>query len=170
MSLDDIQAVIDSAKGRGTESLERLVRLRWPDATEAEVEDAVSVAVEIIESVPVFLARARQEAEERHLESVVNPVLDHATRYFLRPLDLMPEATQGLAGLVDDTYLVLRVLQNLDRGPEPFLDWDLTHPSRFLRGLVGEEVGRRLDGLSITAMQEVSDSFTALFHRMAAKA
>lgn len=170
MSLVDIQAIIDSAKERGTEPLERLVRLRWPEATEAEVEDAVSVAVEIIESIPVFLARAHQEAEERHLEAVVNPVLDHATRYFLRPMDLMPEMSMGLAGLVDDAYLVLRVLQNLDRGPEPFLDWDLTHPSRFLRGLVGDEVARRLDGLSITAMQEVSDSLSRLFQRMAAEA
>lgn len=170
VSLVDIQAVIDSAKDQGTQPLEHLVRRRWPEATDDEVRDAVSVAVEIIESIPLFLARARQEAEERHLEAVVNPVLEHATRYFLRPLDLMPEMTLGLAGLVDDAYLVLRVLQNLDRGPEPFLDWDLTHPSRFLRGLVGEEVGRRLDSLSITAMQEVSDSLMALWQRMAAEA
>ena len=170
MSLVDIQAVIESAKHLGTGPLETLVRRRWPEATEDEVRDAVAVAVEIIESITVFLARARQEAEERHLESVVNPVLDHATRYFLRPMDLMPEMSMGLAGLVDDAYLVLRVLQNLDRGPEPFLDWDLTHPSRFLRGLLGEDVGRRLDSLSITAMQEVSDSLTRLWQRMAAEA
>lgn len=170
MSLVDIQAVIDSARDRGTQPLETLVRRRWPHATEGEVQDAVAVAVEIIESVPVFLARARQEAEERRLESVVNPVLDHATRYFLRPLDLAPERALGLAGLVDDAYLVLRVLQNLDRGPEPFLDWDLEHPSRFLRGLVGEAMGRKLDSLSLTAMQEVSDSFAMLWRRIAAEA
>ncbi len=170
MSLADVQAVIDSAKERGTQPLERLVRRRWPEATEAEVSEAVSVAVEIIESVPVFLARARQEAEERRLEPVVLPVLDHATRYFLRPVDLIPEMTLGLAGLVDDAYLVLRVLQNLDRGPEPFLDWDLSHPSAFLRGLVGDDVGRKLDDLSISAMGEVSETLSALWRRMAADA
>ena len=170
MSLVDIQAVIESAKGRGTGSLERLVRRRWPDATDAEVRDAISVTIEIIDSIPVFIARARQEAEERHLESVVNPVLDRATRYFLKPLDFVPEMTQGLAGLVDDAYLVLRVLQNLDRGPEPFLDWDLSHPSRFLRELLGEEVVRHLDGLSIRAMQEVQNSLSTLFQRMSAQA
>ena len=156
MSLADIQAVIDSAKTRGTQSLERYARKRLPEATEAEVLDAVSLAVEIIESVPLFMARAEQEARERHLESVVSPLLGHLERYFLQPIDLIPEMTQGLAGLLDDTYLVLRVLQNLDRGPDRFLDWDLDHPLQFLRRLVGEEIARELDQRSLDAMQEVA--------------
>ena len=152
---EELRAVIDSAKARGTGSLERWILKRLPDASEQEIEEAVEVAVEIIESVPIFLARASQEAEQRGLTEVVEPLLDHARRYFLMPIDLIPEMTYGLAGLLDDAYLVLRLLQNLDRGPEPFLDWDLEYPVLFLRGLVGEKISRQLDVLSLGAMQEL---------------
>jgi len=163
MSLDDIQAVIDSAKARGVDHLEGFIRQRAPAMSEAKVQEATEVALEIIESIPIFMARAAQEARSRQMVRTVQPVLDHAERYFLRPMDLIPEMTMGLAGLLDDTYLVLRILQNLDRGPEPFLDWDLEFPLAFLRGLVGKEIGSQLDSLSVSAMEEMSQSLSMVW-------
>lgn len=163
MQIAEVQAVIDSAKARGMEPLERFIRKRLPEASESEVHQAAEVAAEIIESVPVFLARASQEAEERNLTIVVQPLLDEAQRYFLRPVDVIPEMTQGLAGLLDDAYLVLRVLQNLERGPEPFLDWNLDYPTAFIRRLVGEQVGRKLDMLSMAAIRELSQNLGPLW-------
>ena len=160
MQLEEIQAVIESAKARGMEPLERFIRRRLPDASPEEVVEAGEVALEIIESIPVFLARASQEAEAQGLSVVIQPLLDHAEEYFLQPMDLIPEMTQGLAGLLDDAYLVLRVLQNLEQGPTPFLDWDLDYPTAFIRRLVGEKVGRRLDAMSLGAMQEVSQGLS----------
>ncbi len=166
-SLADIQAVIESARARGgTRALERFIERRLPEAAEAEVEEAAEVAEEIVDSIPVFLARAHQEAEQRDLESVVEPLLDLAERYFLQPMDLIPEMTQGMAGLLDDAYLVVRILQNLDKGPQPFLDWDLDDPQRFLRRLVGEDVGRRLDRIADDAMDQVSDHLHELWSRV----
>ena len=156
MSLEDVQAVIDSAKARGVDHLEGFIRQNVPGLPEPQVREAAEVALEIIESVPIFLARAAQEARNRSMVRTVQPVLDHAERYFLRPVDLIPEMTLGLAGLLDDAYLVLRILQNLDRGPEPFLDWDLEFPLAFLRGLVGKEIGSKLDALSVAAMEDLS--------------
>lgn len=170
LRLDDVQAVIESAKARGDDSLARFIRKRLPEATDAEVADATDLAVEIIESIPLFLARAAQEARDRHLQSAVQPLLEYATRYFLRPMDLIPEMTQGLAGLLDDTYLVLRILENLDRGPEPFLDWDLEHPLTFLRRLVGERVGGQLDDMSVKAMADLSDHLSVLWRSMVQQA
>ena len=167
MSLDDIQAVIDSAKARGVTPLEGFIRQRVPNMTEDKIRETAEVAVEIIESVPVFLARASQEARSRKMVRTVQPVLDHAERYFLRPVDLIPEMTMGLAGLLDDTYLVLRILQNLDRGPEPFLDWDLEFPLAFLRGLVGQKIGSQLDTLSVAAMEEVSQQLSLVWEQVA---
>lgn len=160
MQLAEVQAVIDSAKARGMEPLERFIRQRLPEATDSEIHEVAEVATEIIESVPLFLARAAQEADDRKLTVVVQPLLDQAEEYFLRPVDLIPEMTQGLAGLLDDAYLVLRVLQNLERGPEPFLDWDLDYPTAFIRRLVGERVGRELDMRSLAAMRELSENLT----------
>jgi hypothetical protein len=166
-ALPDILAVIESAKARGgIEGLQRFVAKALPEAEEFEIEEAAEVALEIIESVPIFLARARQEARSRGLGSVVYPLLEHAENYYLQPLDLIPEMTQGLAGLLDDSYLVIRILENLEKGPDAFLDWDLDYPARFLRRLVGPAIAKRLDLIAIQAMQEVSTQLNELWSRM----
>ena len=167
MSLEDVQAVIESAKARGLDHLQGYIRHRAPDMSEPKIQETAEVALEIIESVPIFLARAAQEARSRGMVRTVQPVLEHAEQYFLRPMDLIPEMTMGLAGLLDDTYLVLRILQNLDRGPEPFLDWDLEFPLAFLRGLVGRDIGSKLDTLSVAAMEEVSQQLTLVWEQVA---
>ena len=167
----DLLAVIASAKARGgVEMLERWIRKRLPESTNEEVSEAADVCVEIIDSIPIFLARAHQEAEERGLTSVVDPLLRHAEQYFLQPMDLIPEMTMGLAGLLDDSYLVIRILENLDKGPEPFLDWDLDYPARFLRSLVGGEIARKLDAIAIDAMRDVSDHLSEMWAKMSHEA
>ena len=156
MNLRDVQAVIDSAKERDNGGLEAFIRKIAPDAPEKDVADAASVAVEVVESVPVLLARAAQAADQRGLKVVVMPLLDHAARYFINPVDLIPEMTQGMVGLLDDTYLALRVLENLNSGADPLFDADFREPLRFLRSLVGRKISRKLDAASIFALQDVS--------------
>jgi uncharacterized membrane protein YkvA (DUF1232 family) len=168
VSLSDIQAVIAAAKSRGVEPLERHIRRRLPEATEREVRDATEIALEIIDSVPIFLARASQEADARQLDQVIDPILGYVQRYFLQPMDLIPEMTHGLIGLLDDSYLVLRILQNLDRGPDRFLDWKLDEPLLFLRRLLGEEVARKLDERSIDAMHEMGPEVERYLNELSA--
>ncbi|MGD2067265.1 MAG: DUF1232 domain-containing protein [Gemmatimonadota bacterium] len=167
MNLDEVRAVIDSAKARGSDPLERLIERRMPEATDEERAQASAVALEIIDSIPVFLARASQEARERNMAMLVQPLLDHAEEYFLRPIDLLPEMTHGLAGLLDDAYLVLRILQNLDRGATPFLDWDLEYPIAFIRRLLGEPLSRKLDAVSLGVMHEITEDLSELWRHMA---
>lgn len=170
-SIPDILAIIDSAKARGgADALQRFVAKALPEAEEFEVEEASDVALEIIETVPVFLARARQAGRENGLSSVVTPLLDHAERYYLQPLDLIPEMTQGLPGLLDDSYLVIRIIENLDKGPHAYLDWDLDYPARFLSRLMGPAVTQRLDRIAEQAMEEVSSHLRELWSRMARQA
>ncbi len=157
MNLEEIQAVIDSAKARGPDQLATYVRGRLPDASDVDVHDTAEVLLEIIESVPLVLAAAAREAEARNLAHIVQPVLDRATLYFLHPLDLMPEMTLGLPGLLDDTYLVFRILQVLEEGPEPLVEWDLDHPTALIRKLLEDSIGQRLDAISALAFEEVAD-------------
>jgi len=157
MNLEEIQAVIDSAKARGTDQLATYVRARLPDASDGDVHDTAEVLLEIIESVPLVLAAAAQGAKERNLAHVVQPVLDRAARYFLHPVDLMPEMTLGLPGLLDDTYLVLRILQVLEEGPEPLVEWDLDHPTALIQSLLEDTIGQQLDAISALAFEEVAD-------------
>ena len=166
-ALPDILAIIESAKARGgIEALRKFIAKALPESEESEVAEAADVALEIIESIPIFLARARQEAQARNLGSVVNPLLDHAENYYLQPVDLLPEMTLGLAGLLDDSYLIIRILENLEKGPEAFLDWDLDYPARFLRRLIGPGVVQRLDAIAIQAMQDVSANMSEMWSRI----
>ncbi|MDE2751377.1 MAG: DUF1232 domain-containing protein [Gemmatimonadota bacterium] len=166
MNLRDVQAVIDSAKVRDDGKLEEFVRQMAPTATEQEVADAASVAVEVVETVPLLLARAAQAAEQRGLKVVVMPLLEHAARYFVNPIDLIPEMTQGLAGLLDDTYLALRILENLNRGADPLFDADFQAPLRFLKRLVGRDISRKLNAASIFALQDVSTQVSRAWTEM----
>ena len=167
-TIADILAIIESAKARGgIDALERFIANRLPDSEESEVREAAEVALEVIESIPIFLARARQEASHRGLSSVVHPLLDHAERYYLQPMDLIPEMTQGLAGLLDDSYLVIWILQNLEKGPEAFLDWDLDYPARFLQRLIGPRISQRLDRIAHKAMEDVSQQLAEFWQKMA---
>ena len=157
MKLQEIQAVIDSAKARGTDQLATYVRGRLPTASDRDVHAAAAVLLEIIESVPLILAAAAQGAVEKNLGHVVQPVLDRAARYFLHPLDIMPEMALGLPGLLDDTYLVFRILQLLEEGPEPLLEWDLDHPTSMIRKLLGHRIGQQLDAMSDLAFENGVD-------------
>ncbi len=156
MNLQDVRAVIDSAKVRDGGMLEEFIRGTAPSATDAEISEAAEVAVEVVESVPLLFARAVQVAEERDMEVVVMPLLEHAANYFVNPIDLIPEMTKGMAGLLDDTYLALRVLETLNRGTEHLFEGDLEHPLRFLRRLVGTKISRKLDAVSMLALEDVS--------------
>jgi hypothetical protein len=164
-TVTDVAAVIASAKARGgVEALRDFVERQVPGADAAEgkqVDEVATVALEIVESIPLMLARAHQEAGERGLNDVVLPLLERAERYFLTPVDLIPEMTQGLPGLLDDAYLVLRTLKNLDGGPEPFLDWELGAPIAFLTGLLGRGMAGRLDEIAADAVEDLRDRLQA---------
>ena len=147
--------------------LEKHIAKVLPEADESEVRQATEVAAEVIDSIPVLLATARQEARACGLESVVCPLLDRAEWYYLHPIDLIPEMTQGLAGLLDDSYLVIRILQHLDRGPETFLDWDLDYPARFIERLVESPIAERLDSIALEAISETSAQQSARWQRTA---
>ncbi len=85
-------------------------------------------------------------------------------------MDVIPEMTQGLPGLLDDSYLVIRIIEHLDGGPEEYLDWDLDYPVRFLKRLMGPAATQRLDRIADEAMHEVSAHLEVLWERMAHQA
>jgi uncharacterized membrane protein YkvA (DUF1232 family) len=170
MNFDDLHAVIASAKARGQEPLDRFLREQLPESSDEEIQEAAEVSIEIIESIPVFIAAAKQAASEQNLSVLVDPLLERAATYFMHPVDLIPEMTQGLAGLLDDSYLVLRILSNLEKGPRPLVEWDLDYPTAFLRRLIGEKIAKQLDAMSLMAFDEASGSVRGLWSQEAHEA
>jgi hypothetical protein len=171
---EDVAAVIQSAKARGgVDSLRDYVARMLPGAVDGDpdkVADVASVALEIIEAIPLLLASAHREAEDRGMAEVVLPLIERAERYFLVPIDLIPEMTHGLPGLLDDAYLVLRTLENLESGPEPFLDWDLDVSLEFLQGLLGRSMAERLDEIADEAVADLQERLQAAWDRAAHRA
>ncbi|MEX0836757.1 MAG: DUF1232 domain-containing protein [Gemmatimonadota bacterium] len=171
---EDVAAVIESAKARGdVDTLRDYIAKTLSGAEDGDpqkVADVASVALEIIETIPILLASAHREAEDRGLAKVVLPLLERAERYFLVPIDLIPEMTHGLPGLLDDAYLVLRTLENLESGPEPFLDWDLDVSLEFLQGLLGRSIAGRLDEIAADAVTDLQDDLQAAWNRTAHRA
>jgi uncharacterized membrane protein YkvA (DUF1232 family) len=170
MNLDDLHAVIASAKARGQEPLDRFLKQRLPESSEEELQETAEVSIDIIESIPVFMAAAKLAGSEQNLSLVVDALLERAATYFMHPVDLIPEMTQGLAGLLDDSYLVLRILSHLEEGPKPLVDWDLEYPTAFLRRLIGEKIAKQLDAMSLMAFHEAQVSVQALWPQESHKA
>ena len=166
--ITDVLAVLASAYERdgkeGMEGLRNYVADALGDeSNEDEIKEATQVAWEIIESVPLFIVHARHEAEEKGFTDIVDPLLSTAEAYYLHPVDLIPEMTQGLAGLLDDSYLVIRLLQQLCRPPEPLFDWDLEYPLRFLRRLMGPDIARELDRMAQSTLDQTSGFMTRYY-------
>ena len=163
----DVQAVIDSAKARDNGRLERFIGSKVPNAGDEEVREASESALAVIETVPVLLLEAMRSARQKGVARMVDPLLEHAARYFVDPVDLIPEMTQGVPGLLDDAYLSIKILQHLNSGPQKFFEWDFEQPLSYLRALVGEEIADKLDGLSIQALQQVSASVSNVWTELA---
>ncbi len=166
----DVQAVIESAKARDDGKLRRYIHDKVPDAEDAELNEATESALAVIETVPILLYEALKAARERGVERTVDPLLRHAARYFVEPVDLIPEMTQGAAGLLDDAYLSIKILQHLNSGPQQFFEWDFDRPLSYLRALVGTEIATQLDALSVHALRDVSDSVSKVWRHLAREA
>jgi len=85
-------------------------------------------------------------------------------------IDWDPEEDLGMGPPVQERIPRDQLLQNLDKGPQPFLDWDLEFPVAFLRGLLGEEIGGKLDTLSVAALEDVSQHLNLLWEQVSREA
>ncbi len=168
--MEDIRAVIDSAKAREHGQLEALVRKQFPEGTEEQIREGVESVTAIVDSVPALIALADQEAERRGIARMVRPVLGRAVRYFVAPIDVVPEMTQGLTGLIDDAYLAIRILEHVNSGPKPLIGWEFDEPLQLLRGLLTPGVIEVLDRESVAALNAVSKEVSQVWTELAREA
>lgn len=168
--MEDVKAVIESAKTRDTGQLEALLRTRFPEGDEEQITEGIKSVTAIVDSVPALLALADAEAERRGISRMVRPVLGRAVRYFVAPLDIVPEMTQGMAGLVDDAYLALRLIEHVNSGPQRLIGWEFDEPLQLLRGLLTSDVRAQLDRESFAALDAVSDEVAEVWGALAREA
>jgi hypothetical protein len=84
-------------------------------------------------------------AEKAGIREEIKPILQAVESYIRRPDDEIDEQRNGLGGLLDDAYLVGRVLEQMAESGLPLpVDFDLAAFNSFTALILGEDVVRRL--------------------------
>lgn len=145
------------AHERRTGTLARLVvtalQKRYPSESESELTARTEAVVEAIrgyvESMPEVVDAAMAAAEAAGVRESIEPMFATALAYVNEELDFIPDRL-GLAGLVDDAYLVHNLMQEMSQRHRALTGKDLVPPTTFelsqrMRRLIGEPTATRLD-------------------------
>lgn len=171
MKNPQLHHIIHEARLVGADRLENFVARAG--ALEAEeVQATVERALQIIEGIPQLLDAVAEAAETRGIGLMVRPLLDHASAYFLNPLDHAPELAFGVTGLLDDAYLSLRLVHLIQLTFQPLVSVDVEAQLDFLRDLLGNDLVAQLDAetgravlklaMDVAALQESTGSAPAV--------
>jgi uncharacterized membrane protein YkvA (DUF1232 family) len=139
-----LQETIGKARLSHAESLEAYVA-RAAALEAGEVRPAVDRVMAIVEGIPGLLESVADAAMTRGIGLMVQPLLDHAADYFRDPTDHAPEAAYGVAGLLDDAYLALSLVNLIHENFEPLVESDVTGQLAVLRQLLEPELMAELD-------------------------
>ncbi len=124
-----------------------------PDLDEAARQsraDAVVGAIRLyVETTPDMVERAIAAAETAGVRAQMTPIFETALAYVGEELDFIPDKL-GLAGLVDDAYLVHGLMQEISHRHRALTGKDLVpvgvfEQSQRIRRLIGEPTATRLD-------------------------
>jgi hypothetical protein len=159
-----LQQTIGKAKLGDSERLEDFVA-RATSLPPAEAPAAAARALAIIEGIPELLDAVSNAALSRGIGLLVQPLLDHAAEYFVNPSDHAPEAAYGVAGLLDDAYLALSLVNLIHENYEPLVPGNVPDQLTFLRGLLGPELVATLDAETGRAVMKLARTVSTLRER-----
>ncbi|MEO0513104.1 MAG: YkvA family protein [Planctomycetota bacterium] len=145
------------------------------DELDERVERACGFVRRYVEAVPDVLDRVRAAADEQGAGAEVAGVVAAAKAYFDAPIDVIPDHN-GVAGLVDDAYLALSLVDRFvgllsgsaednTRAPEPA--GALTAANVAIRAMIGDPLAGQLDAAveGVLAMAEVRSAAATLAAR-----
>ena len=140
-----------------TGTLARLVMTalskRYPsegeDALLQRTEGVVGAIRRYVESMPEVVETAIAAADKAGVRDSIEPVFATAISYVNEELDFIPDS-MGLAGLVDDAYLVHNLMEEMSQRHRALTGQDLVPAGSFeesqrVRRLIGEPTATRLD-------------------------
>ncbi|MEM1184581.1 MAG: YkvA family protein [Planctomycetota bacterium] len=112
-------------------------------------EAVVGVIRAYVEAMPEVVDAAVNAAEQAGVRDSIEPMFVTALAYVEEDLDFIPDSL-GLAGLVDDAYLVHNLMQEMSQRHRALTGKDLVPPaasseSQRIRRLIGEPTATRLD-------------------------
>ncbi|VVO13089.1 hypothetical protein [Pseudomonas fluorescens] len=112
-----------------------------------------------IEQVPDLLDAANEVAREAGIEDQIKPVLKIAEQFFIQPPAIM-EGHTGLDGLLDEAYLALRLVEEVNdlyikHFGQPLIPLDMTVANLITHQLIGEAFANQLDEAVHHAVDEM---------------
>lgn len=159
-----LQETIGKARQANAESLETYVA-RAAALEEAEVRPTVDRVMAIVEGIPGLLEDVADAAITRGIGLIVQPLIDHAADYFRDPADHAPESAYGVAGLLDDAYLALSLVNLVHENFEPLVEANVAQELSVLRGLLEPELVAELDAEVGRALLKLARTVTGLRER-----
>lgn len=114
-----------------------------------------------IEQVPDLIDAAAQVALEAGISSQIQPVLNIALEYFLRPPELIT-GHEGLDGLLDEAYLAHRLVEEVNdlyirHFAQPLIPLDTTVANLIAHNLIGEPFANELDEVVHHSIDQLLD-------------
>ncbi len=135
-----LRAIIRGAVERGAPGLAEPGRV---------VDHAVEAVRGFIGSAPTVLEATMEAAREAGIEDQVRPIFETALSYMEEEGDFIPDSI-GLAGLLDDAYLIHGLMQEISERHRAMQGRSLLPPGTFdlmrdIKRLIGEPTATRLD-------------------------
>lgn len=114
-----------------------------------------------IEQVPDLIDAAAQVALEAGIGPQIQPVLNIALEYFLRPPELIT-GHEGLDGLLDEAYLAHRLVEEVNdlyirHFAQPLIPLDTTVANLIAHNLIGEPFANELDEVVHHSIDQLLD-------------
>lgn len=130
-------------------ALDTMTRQRGQWLTDEQRLGAFQFVREYVEHAPALLDHIAESARKAGVYQHIYHILDEAEQYFLQPFDLIPDHL-GLLGLIDDAYVVHKIIQELSsrfqsQTGHALIPSDVTQANLVMRNLIGEPHASTLD-------------------------
>jgi uncharacterized membrane protein YkvA (DUF1232 family) len=117
--------------------------------SKTDVDGAVAFFKQYVEYTPALLEATAAAARQVGISQNVVPILDVIEQYILNPHDMVPDH-HGLAGLLDDAYVTLSLIQAISDNyrqmtGSPLVPVDMSEANSTVRVLLGDYVANQLD-------------------------
>ncbi len=115
----------------------------------AQVKEIVKFMCDYASCVPEILENLASAAGKAGMTAELSAPISVIEDYFFNPYDVIPDQI-GLAGLMDDAYLAMQIIQNFsntykEQTGRLLLEHDFTNANILVRNLIGEPYASQLD-------------------------
>lgn len=181
MDVTSIRKEVESAVRHEAETgalrarIERAVRKKH-GLSDHDVGRVVGLAIErlrdFVESAPTVIEATIQAADQAGVVEEVRPIFETALSYLQEEIDFIPDRL-GLAGMLDDAYLIYGLMQEISERHRILTGKGLLPSSTFsemqqVKRLIGDPTATRLDVAIVVfaRRQNVRDTIEQIFRRI----